>query len=458
MDTADTTGYGLPVDILNRQEFVKRLSDILETLIAANSPCTLALNGKWGAGKSFVLTMLEHQLGIFHGGEKYVMFHYNCWQYDYYEEPLLALVAAMLDNIDEQSHLFSQDHREKASQALVAAKKVLKKITVDFIENKFGVDVKGASELYDEIKSGQEEETKKKDEKHGYDHYYTFKQALSGLKEQMQALAEVQPLVVVVDELDRCLPTYATKILERLHHLFSDINNIIVILAIDREQLNYAVEQIFGSDVDTETYLKKFINLEVHLDMETVNEKFSEKYSGYLAMFDENMMKPRLPVDEYFSTLFSEMAVRTQERIMEKITAIHRLLFKDCIKDYSFMCFELFMAVLTQAPVDDVPLKMKTKWESGQFFFNQSLPPAFTEYVEKHYDGHCLSVLRSPSGEQIQINASADILEWVVFYTQVIYGNNPAMYWIASDIPRREEMTAYFDDFRNIRQLFDLIK
>ena len=50
----------------------------------------------------------------------------------------------------------------------------------------------------------------------------------------MQAeLAETHTLVIVVDELDRCLPDYAIKILERLHHLFADVNGTILILRSD---------------------------------------------------------------------------------------------------------------------------------------------------------------------------------------------------------------------------------
>ena len=34
-------------------------------------------------------------------GPRYILFHYNCWEYDYYEEPLVAIVASILDQIDE---------------------------------------------------------------------------------------------------------------------------------------------------------------------------------------------------------------------------------------------------------------------------------------------------------------------------------------------------------------------
>lgn len=453
-----TTAHNLPIDILNRQEFVDRISDLLETLTEISAPCTLALNGKWGSGKSFVLTMLEHQLRMLQDGEKYMVFHYNCWQYDYYEEPLLALVAAMLDDMDEQSHLFSQNHKETGARVLAAAGSVLKKIAGEFIENKIGVDVSAASEFYDKLRDGQEKVSEKFEAQHGYDHYYAFKQVLNGIKDQLRTLAAAQPLIVVVDELDRCLPDYAIKILERLHHLFSDINKVVVILAIDRNQLDNTVEQIFGSGIDTETYLKKFINLQINLDGGKVNSNFSEKYSNYLALFDKNAFKSRLPIDDYFSALFSGMSIRTQVHIMEKATAIHRLLFRDCQKDYTFMCFELLMAVLSLHPLDNMPFQVRLSQGADQISCYKDIPRSFAVYMENSFNGNCMSVLPiSPRG-RIQINSSADILALVVYYSQAIYGNDPDLYVLSDNFPRRTEIAGYLDDFRKIQQLLELMR
>ena len=98
-----------PVDLLNRQAIVDQMIHLLDILSDSRSSCTFALNGKWGSGKTFVLNMLEQQLREYQDGEKYIVFHYNCWQYDYYEEPLVAIIAAMLDSLNDQTNLFSPD-------------------------------------------------------------------------------------------------------------------------------------------------------------------------------------------------------------------------------------------------------------------------------------------------------------------------------------------------------------
>ncbi len=59
----------------------------------------LCTKWKMGSRKTFVLKMVERQLRDYQAGEKFAVFHYNCWEYDYYDEPLIAIVSSMLDSI-----------------------------------------------------------------------------------------------------------------------------------------------------------------------------------------------------------------------------------------------------------------------------------------------------------------------------------------------------------------------
>lgn len=102
---------GSPIDILERQEIVGQIMSMLITLSETQSSCTFALNGKWGSGKTFVLNMLERQLWDYQAGDRFIVLHYNCWQYDYYDEPLIAIVSAILDNIDEFNSIISSKVR-----------------------------------------------------------------------------------------------------------------------------------------------------------------------------------------------------------------------------------------------------------------------------------------------------------------------------------------------------------
>ena len=159
--------------------------------------------------------------------------------------------------------------------------------------------------------------------------FYAFHDIMEEAREGLSKIAEKQTLVILVDELDRCLPEYAIKTLECLHHLFAGMKNTVVLMALDKEQLENTIQQIFGEKIDRDSYLKKFIDFEVKLDIGKVDHNFSEKYSDYIALFDGSKLEPWTEFVEYISLLFSEMEVRRQEHLIKKVKMIHELLFSN---------------------------------------------------------------------------------------------------------------------------------
>ena len=84
-------------------------------------------------------------------------------------------------------------------------------------------------------------------------------------------------MIFIIDELDRCNPHYAVKVLERIKHLFN-IPNIIFVLSIDKEQLSNSIRGYYGSDlINANEYLKRFIDIEYALPDPDV-----EKFCSYL--------------------------------------------------------------------------------------------------------------------------------------------------------------------------------
>ena len=67
-----------------------------------------------------------------------------------------------------------------------------------------------------------------------------------------------------VDELDRCRPAYALDLLEVVRHLFS-VDGVVVVLAINRDQLRCAVGSLYGDEFGTDRYLRRFADLHVGL-------------------------------------------------------------------------------------------------------------------------------------------------------------------------------------------------
>ena len=97
------------LDILQRDEFVKQLERMIENISENKASTCFAINGKWGSGKTFVLDMLQEQLEEKQSektaADKYFIIRYNSWKYDYYEEPVIALVVSIVRVIENKIKL-----------------------------------------------------------------------------------------------------------------------------------------------------------------------------------------------------------------------------------------------------------------------------------------------------------------------------------------------------------------
>lgn len=101
-------------------------------------------------------------------------------------------------------------------------------------KNKIGVDI---------VETFQSEKMGIDNQKFKFDQMFAFKKTLDETREKLKRMSEIKTVVIVVDELDRCMPEYAVKVLERLHHLFEGIPNTIVIMAVDSKQLENSVKK-----------------------------------------------------------------------------------------------------------------------------------------------------------------------------------------------------------------------
>lgn len=334
------------LDLLNREEFVGNVIKIVNQLSDIKRGCCFAIEGGWGVGKTFVIEEIEDRLKVPQSeetnGDSYFVFHYNCWQHDYYEEPAVAIISAMLASIKEDEALFSKDIDNTMKAGYKLAKEKIKEIAGLYIENKIGINL---ISLADEIKGKQDE---MEDEENEFDEMFNFSQTIEKVRKKLQEIAEQRTIVLFVDELDRCIPQYAIKVLERLHHIFYDLRNIIVVLAIDRNQLEHSVEEMFGkgqSSVDIEKYLKKFIDFSVVLDNGVLNESYREKYKVYFDKFMVEQEGDKEEITNILSKLFPTIGMREQEKLMEKANMVHSLVCNETM-DISVLVFEVLYEVL----------------------------------------------------------------------------------------------------------------
>ena len=349
---------------------------IAETLSANKKHACYSINGEWGVGKSFILDQFENNLRKYGTSNsilsKYIVFHYDCWKYDYYGEPLIALVSVLLDQIDTQQSLIHPESKERIKAVLKAIGINLWGKTQSIIRDKTGIDLSEISEI---ITSSDKDTENSIAKMHRFDTYFDFKDTLQKLSETISELSNDQTVILVVDELDRCLPEYTIKILERLHHVFDEIKNVQVILSVDKKQLENTVQQIYGSNVSVNHYLAKFIDFEINLDAGELQDIVKDGFPLYYNSFYFGRTTADYTASVY-QDLLKGIDIRSCKAIISKSYLCHRLLNSDDNQlDSIFICIELFLTFLKHFGLEASIAKDRFDI-SNLFDDNQVLPGA----------------------------------------------------------------------------------
>ena len=248
----------IPTDdpFLNCRLGRKKDAEILTNIVNNyRDGCTIALTGRWGSGKTTFLKMWEQY--IRNNGQK--VLYLNAWENDYIPEPLVCIIG-------EMESVFPAEQQKTIVKAAKGIFHILKKIpytlALDFVDHKVGSETKDliketVSEKQDKVFENELSEYKVKK-----DGLTRFKSVLENAVSSMKA---ENPVVFIVDELDRCRPDYAVEVLEIIKHFFS-VPGIVFILSIDKDQLANSVRGYYGRDrIDAEEYLRRFIDIEYSL-------------------------------------------------------------------------------------------------------------------------------------------------------------------------------------------------
>jgi hypothetical protein len=122
------------------------------------------------------------------------------------------------------------------------------------------------------------------------------------------------PLVFIIDELDRCRPTFALELLEKIKHFFA-VPGVFFVLVASRRQLETAVRSAYG-DIDARTYLEKFYHLRLLFPVGTPDrpDMATGKYLGHLQREYSVAKSGASQIIERFSRVRT-LSLRTLERV-----------------------------------------------------------------------------------------------------------------------------------------------
>lgn len=255
--TPEVIAASVESDLANRNEDVKTFVQMLNRI---EGPFIILVDGPWGDGKTFfvktveqVLKALNPQLYTDEGIKSeqlepitkelenetisFLPFYFNAWENDFAEDPTTAILASMAVSFNRADMI----KKRKVSELLPAAIDAALSITPISLR---------VSSVADSLKGDNLVES--------YSKRTTLRGLINKLAEESN-LEIANKLVIFIDDLDRCRPDFAVKLLEQVKHLFQS-KNLIVVISTDSVQLAHAISGLYGSEYDSTHFIERFFD------------------------------------------------------------------------------------------------------------------------------------------------------------------------------------------------------
>ena len=220
---------------------------------SVKGPCTLSIDAAWGNGKSTFLRLWAQYLRNL----KFPVIEFNAWETDFCCDPFLALSEAVTNGLGNRAESKNNKLRETAKEIIRrAVPGVIRLGTAGILDlhplldKEFGNVL---SSLAEERMASYEEQQKS---------LSSFRDILQNIANEI--MQDGKPLVIMIDELDRCRPDYAIQFLEITKHLFS-VDHVIFVFSINRSELEHSVKAIYGNEFNGDGYLRRFSDIDFRL-------------------------------------------------------------------------------------------------------------------------------------------------------------------------------------------------
>ncbi len=294
-------------DLLGREVYTRALSRIVAT---TQTPLVIGVHGGWGSGKTSLMMqirdMVEREAKT--KEQKVVTVWFNPWQHQFEQAPVIPL-------LHEIRNAFSNISKAKTDSLKLF--RVLGKVAGETV---LRFSTGGTVKLEDIVQYGQAHEIE----------YFEAKSVSERIQEHFREavdtlVGENGRLVFFIDDLDRCLPETALRVLEALK-LFLNTEKCVYFLAVDKEIVDNAIKSHYRAlDIKAPDYLDKIIQLPFEIPA-IVDERIDE-YLGKLT--DDEELKKHSPLIAWGV----DRNPRTAKRYMNALYMLH-LVAKDVIDDY----------------------------------------------------------------------------------------------------------------------------
>lgn len=283
----------------------KHLVEVISGLTKSPNllPATIGIFGDWGSGKSSLLKMVSSELGR---NENNLVLTFNGWLFEGYDDAKAALMETILDEISKRTKLTIK--AKKMILSLLGRVKWLRvlgsglKMGAGFAAGgPAGLALITGMEIKDIVEKAKEsfddlEDQKVEDYFKEADESKTLRRGIRQFRKEFGELlkeTKIDTLIVIIDDLDRCLPDTIIETLEAIK-LFLFVENSAFILGADERLIEYAVRRRFpelpGEKVEVgRDYLEKLIQFPIRIP--TLGRSEMETYIALLFL-DASKINP----------------------------------------------------------------------------------------------------------------------------------------------------------------------
>lgn len=391
-------------DILHRNI---RIINLMTFLNYVNENFIMSIDGEWGTGKTFFVKQMIYLCKNFQKvdnytinsnkkiidafSKKHLVVYYNAWENDNHEEPLESLIYNILNEYPKYKEKI-ENLEEIFNTVKPILKNVIEKLTSGIISKDCFENFKSFEDLAESIVTIEEKQ-----------------EALNKLLDML--MNDNERILLIVDELDRCKPDYAVKLLEVLKHFYTN-SKLTIIVVTNNRQLSYTIKKYYGNDFDGYGYLNKMYDTVFTLEV--------DRLENYIREYCEILYSTYLPHDTSYELFqFLKFSYRECNKYMSMYRIVENYI--DYYQD-KFLFESCILLPFTLA------LKVKNINDYNKFIIGngKTLINEFIDFVarnnEKYYNW-LIDILEVKENENLPEKFLAKYLQ--VFSTDKFYNKYP---------------------------------
>lgn len=270
--TNENLKFTIEKNILNNNNKLIILSKLLSNV---NDNLVISIDGKWGSGKTFFVKQFKYLIDniddyeddrILSQSDKVnfkklhessLVVYYNAWENDMHTNILESLIYNILNEYPKMKNQIVDFNNFKGLLKSFC-RDVISSLSNEIFDINNIDSINSFNDLADEIITIEE----KKD---------AFNKLIN------EIVGDKQRLILIIDELDRCRPTFTVEMLETIKHFYTN-SKMTIIFSINNLELSNTIKNIYGSDFDGYGYLNKFYDFIINLETKDVKPYLQKQF------------------------------------------------------------------------------------------------------------------------------------------------------------------------------------